>query len=56
MILEKIHQLIDENSEVYVLTNDQLQRLEHSRKQIDLEIFLTQEKIDHKVEKWLTEK
>jgi hypothetical protein len=56
LVLEKINQLIDETSKVYVLSDYQVKRVEESRKQIERGEFYTQEEMDIKVEEWLKEK
>jgi predicted transcriptional regulator len=55
-VLDKIKELIDETSKVYVLSEYQIQRVEESRRQIEAGNFLTQEEMDKKVEEWLNEK
>ena len=56
LILEKINQIIEENSDVYMLSDFQLSKVEKSRKQILDGNFFTEEEMDTKVEKWLNEK
>ena len=56
LILEKINQLIDENSKIYELSDKQMEQVEKARKQIISGDFLTQEEMDSKVEVWLNEK
>lgn len=55
LVLEKINQIIDENSDVYELSDAQLEKVEKSRNQIASGHFLTQETMDEKVQKWLSE-
>ena len=55
-VLEKINQLIDATSKVYVLSEYQIKRLQESREQIERGEFLTQEEMDKKVEEWLKER
>ena len=55
-ILIKIKTLIDQNEDVYILSDSQKQKIEKSRKQIEDGNFLTQEEMDKKVEEWLNVK
>lgn len=55
-ILVKIKTIIDQNEEIYILSDSQIQKIENSRKQIDDGNFLTQEEMDKKVEEWLNVK
>lgn len=55
-VLEQINQLIEQTSNVYILSDYHVKRLEKSRKQIENGNFLTQEEMDNKVEEWLNEK
>ena len=55
-ILVKIKTIIDQNEEVYILSDSQIQKIENSRKQIEDGNFLTQEEMDKKVEEWLNVK
>lgn len=52
-VLEKINQLIDETSKVYVLSEDQLQMLKEADEDIKNGDFFTQEDMDEKVKKWM---
>jgi uncharacterized membrane protein len=56
LILEKINLLIDENSEVYILSDILLNKAEKSRKQIEDGNFLSQKEMDDRVQRWLNEK
>lgn len=55
-ILVKIKTIIDQNDEIYILSDSQIQKIENSRKQIEDGNFLTQEEMDKKVEEWLNVK
>mgnify|MGYP003605645351 CR=1 FL=1 len=55
-ILVKIKTIIDQNEEIYILSDSQIQKIENSRKQIEDGNFLTQEEMDKKVEEWLNVK
>ncbi len=53
VVLEKINQLIDETSKVYVLSEDQLQMLKEANEDLKNGYFFTQEEMDEKVKEWM---
>ena len=55
-ILDEIKEIVDKKETVYVLSDDHLEKLAKSRKQIEEGDFLTQDEMDKKVEEWLNEK
>ncbi|WP_432672344.1 hypothetical protein [Flavobacterium sp. SM2513] len=55
-VLVKIKTIIDQNEEVYILSDSQIRKVEKSRNQIENGNFLTQKEMDKKVEEWLNVK
>lgn len=53
VVLEKINQLIDETSKVYVLSEDQLEMLKESDEDLKNGYFFTQDEMDEKVKEWM---
>lgn len=51
-ILEKINQLIEENSQVYILSDEQLSLVKEAQEQFKKGEYITQEAMDIKVEAW----
>ena len=53
VVLEKINQLIDETSKVYVLSEDQLLMLKEADEDLKNGYFFTQDEMDEKVKEWM---
>jgi predicted rRNA methylase YqxC with S4 and FtsJ domains len=51
-ILEKINQLIDENSQVYILSEKQLELVKEAQEQYKKGDYITQDEMDKKVDLW----
>lgn len=51
-VLEKINQLIDQTSKVYILSDYQLEILKEADEDLKNGNFITQEEMDIKVEEW----
>lgn len=55
-VLEKINQLIDQTSKVYVLSEYQLELLKEADEDLKNGNFITQDEMDKKVEEWAKRK
>lgn len=55
-VLDQIKRIVDKNERVYVISDEQLEKLNQSRKQFTAGNFLSQEDVDLEVGKWLKEK
>lgn len=51
-ILEKINQLIDENSQVYILSEKQLELVQEAQEQYKKGDYISQDEMDKKVDLW----
>ena len=56
LVLEKINQLIDESSKIYVLTDSQLQLLKEADENIKNGDFIDGDEMESRVAKWLNER
>ena len=55
-VLEKINQLIDETSKVYVLSEYELAKLKQADEDLKNGNFIDGDEMDRRIEKWLSER
>ena len=55
-VLETINQIIDENSQVYILSDEQVHLVKEAQEEFKNGDFLNQEDMDKQVEQWAKRK